>query len=141
MELNITHYLEANYPHLLSNSVTNLGSDVRRRTWNNCIAASDGNLLTTEKMHQDVREWFLEFSPWNESEINSWTQTGLEAIVLQFVAEEINRLIDVYKSDNEYDESMSLAEIIQFIDDDPHYNSLIACTYSRGGKIYMYVGM
>ena len=140
MELNITRYFEENDPYYMSGSIANLGSNVGRITWENSCNASDGALLTTEEMRQNARDWFGDAGAWDEEEINTWSNTELEALILQFAAGDINEMIYAYESDYDDDDDLSLIEIIAAINADSDYDNLTGRIYTSVTELYIHVG-
>ena len=133
LELNITKYFEngANDPYYMSNSVNNLGPNVARITWNNSLAASDGELLTSDEALQAVRDWIDSFGVWDDAEIAAYTAQELEAFVLQEAATGINEIVEIYERDYEY-EDLSLVEIVNLVCNDSDYQDELS------GNIYVH---
>lgn len=100
-ELNVTVYFQDNDPYYLSNSVFNLGNNAGRITWNNALNATDNNLLNTPKLVEKAIKHFLEYGAWDRQELEELGQTGLEAMILQECASDLNNL------DNEIDDRNS----------------------------------
>jgi hypothetical protein len=142
LELNITRYFANgdNDPYYMSGSVANLGSNAGKLTWNNSLAASDGELLTTEESLQAVREWLKSFGAWDDAEIESYTAQELEAFVLQDAASGINEMIAFYESDYDDDEILSTMEIIELITNDEDYqDSLSGNVFVSDDKLYIMI--
>jgi hypothetical protein len=140
LELNITKYFEENDPYYMSGSVSKLGANAACITWENSLAASDGELLTSEESCQDTRDWIREFGAWSEDEINSYTKTELEAFILQSAASEINDIMSFYEQDYDNEEILSTQEIIELIINDEDYrDSLSSNLYVSDDKIYIMI--
>jgi hypothetical protein len=140
LELNITRYFAngENDPYYMSGSVCNLGSNAARITWENSLSASDGELLTSDEACQDTRDWIRSFGSWSDDEINSWTQTELEALILQHSASEINEIVDIYERDYDDEEILSTQEIIEIVSNDEDYqDSLSGNLYVSDDKLYI----
>jgi hypothetical protein len=143
LELNITKYFEndANDPYYISNSISNLGSNAARITWENSLTASDGELLTTDAALQAVRDWLKSFGAWTDAEIFTYTANELEALVLQEAASEINEMMSFYEQDYDDEEILSTLEIIELITNDEDYrDSLSGQLYVSDDKIYIMIG-
>jgi hypothetical protein len=141
LELNITRYFEENDPYYMSGSVYNLGSDAAKFTWNNSLAASDGELLTSDEALQEVRDWLKSFGAWTDAEIFTYTTNELEALVLQEAASEINEMMSFYEQDYDDEEILSTLEIIELITNDEDYrDSLSGQLYVSDDKIYIMIG-
>ena len=123
LELNITKYFAngENDPYYMSNSVSNLGSHAARITWQHSLNAADGELLTTDETIQEVQVWLKSFGAWDDAEIEAYTTQELEAFVLQDAANTINKINSIFERDYEYDDSLSLSEIIDIICNDSDY--------------------
>jgi hypothetical protein len=140
LELNITKYFEngANDPYYMSGSVANLGSNAGKLTWNNSLDASDGELLTSEEACQDTRDWIRSFGAWSDDEISSYTNTELEAFILQHAASEINEMISIYERDYDDEDMLSMQEIIELITNDKDYqDSLSGNIFVSDDKLYI----
>jgi glutaredoxin 2 len=138
LELNITKYFEENDPYYMSGSVANLGSDAAKFTWNNCLEASDGELLNSEEDCQETRNWLRSFGAWSDDEINSWTKTELEAFILQDAARGINEMIAIYERD--YDEEiLSTQEIIELISNDEDYQDDLGNIYTHEDQLMIVI--
>jgi hypothetical protein len=136
IELNITKYFEENDPYYMSNSVNNLGSNAARITWDNSLAASDGNLLTTDESLQAVRSWIKSFGAWDDAEIEAYNVKELEAFILQDAANTINEINSIFERDYEYDDSLSLSEIIDIIcNDSDYFEELSGNIYTHDDQI------
>ena len=139
LELNITKYFEENDPYYMSGSVANLGSDAAKFTWNNCLEASDGELLNSEEDCQETRNWLRSFGAWSDDEINSWTQTELEALILQHSAREINKIVDIYERDYDDEEILSTQEIIELISNDEDYQDDLGNIYTHEDQLMIVI--
>jgi hypothetical protein len=140
LELNVTRYFAngENDPYYMSNSVFNLGPNVARITWNNSLAASDGELLTTDESLQAVRDWIDSFGVWDDAEITAYTAQELEAFILQEAASGINEIVDIYERDYDDEEMLSVQEIIELITNDEDYrDSLSGNLYVSDDKLYI----
>jgi hypothetical protein len=142
LELNITRYFAngENDPYYMSNSVANLGSNAAKITWNNSLAASDGNLLTTDESLQAVRSWIKSFGAWDDAEIEAYNVQELEAFILQDAANTINEINSILERDYEYDDSLSLAEIIRLICyDSDYFGELSGNIYTHDDQIMLVI--
>jgi hypothetical protein len=140
LELNITRYFAngENDPYYMSGSVANLGSNAGKLTWNNSLAASDGELLTSNESLQNVRDWLKSFGAWDDAEIESYTAQELEAFVLQEAASDINEIMSFYGQDYDQEEILSMQEIIELITNDEDYrDSLSGNIFVSDDKVYI----
>jgi len=140
LELNITRYFAngENDPYYMSGSVCNLGSNAARITWENSLAASDGELLVTDESLQEVQDWLKSFGAWDDAEIEAYTTQELEAFVLQDAASEINEMMSFYEQDYDDEEILSMQEIIELITNDEDYqDSLSGNIFVSDDKLYI----
>ena len=140
LDLNITRYFAngENDPYYMSGSISKLGSDAAKFTWNNSLEASDGELLNSEEDCQETRDWLQSFGAWSDDEINSWTKTELEAFILQHSASEINEMIDIYERDYDDEEILSTQEIIEVVSNDEDYqDDLSGSIFVSDDKLYI----
>jgi hypothetical protein len=140
LELNITRYFAngENDPYYMSNSVSNLGANAARITWENSLAASDGELLVTDESLQEVQDWLKSFGAWDDAEIEAYTTQELEAFVLQDAASEINEMMSFYEQDYDDEEILSMQEIIELITNDEDYqDSLSGNIFVSDDKLYI----
>jgi hypothetical protein len=140
LELNVTKYFKdgVNDPYYMSNSVSNLGSNAARITWDNSLAASDGELLTTDESLQDVKAWLKSFGAWTDAEIAAYTTQELEAFVLQEAASGINEIVEIYERDYEY-EDLSLVEIVTLVCNDSDYQDDLGNIYAHEDQLMIVI--
>ena len=82
-EINITRLVTDTETWELTRSVATHGPNVARNTWENALqTAQDSPLLTTEEELQAMRDWAYSSGGWDESEIDSWSDQELNAIVI-----------------------------------------------------------
>lgn len=87
---------------LLSASQFELGSDAGRITWQNCqdIADSYGDeILSTPELIQEARGHFGAYGAWSRTEIATWADRELQALVIQEAAAEMRK-----REDPDFDE-------------------------------------
>jgi hypothetical protein len=112
MELDITHMVDdADEMPTLSGSQAELGPDAGRITWNNSKAyAAKHLLLTDETMRESARDYLAGFGAWDESEIQSWSDAELNALVTQEIASRI-REMEHFDSDKEYQNAAEQGQV------------------------------
>jgi hypothetical protein len=106
MELDVTHMVKDcdDMPNL-SGSVAELGQDASKITWRNSIEYAKANpLLATEDARDEARAWLKDFGAWEAEEIAGWSDTELNALVVQFIAGDI-REMEHYDSEDEFREA------------------------------------
>lgn len=129
MELDVTHMVENadDMPELFG-SVAELGQNAAKYTWNNAKAyAEDKPLLTNDDMRDNAREFLKGFGAWEAEEIAAWTDTELNALIVQFIAGDI-REMEAFDSEEEYREASE--------------NGQVSGRLGKGdnGRWYFYVG-
>ena len=93
-QLDITHLVSSEnfVPFDLSNNCATLGDNAGQLTWRASMEASKDiapPLLDTEEKKDDFRQFVKESGGWKEDEINSWDDTYLNALLLQWIAGDI----------------------------------------------------
>lgn len=103
MELDVTHMVNGDDDmSLLSGSRAELGQDAGKITWGNSLEyAKDQPLLKTEEDREEARAWLKGFGAWDAEEIAVWSDTELNALVVQFIAGDI-REMEGFDSEDEY---------------------------------------
>ncbi len=93
MELNITHLFTEESPFSpfdCSNNRATLGDNAGQLTWQaSCETAAQITLLDTDDKRQEFRDWVKEFGAWSVEEIAAWSDTELNALLLQFIAGDV----------------------------------------------------
>lgn len=93
MELNISHLFaddSAFVPFDCSNNMATMGEGVGRITWQAAKeTAEEITLLKTEEEKQEYRDYVKGFGAWSEEEIAAWSDTELNALLLQFIAGDV----------------------------------------------------
>jgi hypothetical protein len=87
MELNITKLFTECNPCDLSASQMEMGANVGAITWNNSMeAGAEFHPLKTEEERDALRAHVRGFGAWSEEEIAAWSDTELDAFLVQMVA-------------------------------------------------------
>lgn len=84
-ELEITEFFNGCVPSEYSASVAERGQNAGKETWqaaNEC----EYTLLKNESERVAVRKYFKTFGAWDDKEINTWTDTELNALMIQLVS-------------------------------------------------------
>lgn len=91
MELNITEFFNTARPAYYSASAAELGDDAGAITWANAVDAADQwpDWLNTEDKREEFRTYVRTFGAWTGEEIAAWTDEGLTALLIQFIAGDI----------------------------------------------------
>jgi len=99
LELKITEFFNNGDHWHNSNSIANLGQNAGANTWEHAKQESSEFIFVTEETRQAIQEYVKGFGAWDWQEITGWTDTELNALVLQFISADINDL-EVYTDDN-----------------------------------------
>jgi len=99
LELKITNFFNNGDHWYNSNSVANLGQNAGAITWEHAKQESIEFFFVTEETRQAIQEYVKGFGAWDWQEVTGWTDTELNALVLQFISADINEL-EAYTDDN-----------------------------------------
>ena len=90
MELNITHFFTTASPMDYSASAAEIGQDAARVTWRAaCDDSADYPMLETDETRDEFRRYVRGFGAWTEEEIAQWSDTELNALLIQLIAGDI----------------------------------------------------
>lgn len=131
MELDITCMLEEDLMGY-SASRAELGEDVGRYTWNNAIN-SDVSFVTEDNI-EEIKDYIREFGAWDKEEIDSWDINTTNALVIQFVSDDLRQYLDAKEGTEaefaEWNENCGGRVYECDIDD-----------HSEFGKLFYYIGI
>jgi len=92
MEIDITTLAEVN-AFDLSHSVAEGGENAGKNTWENSKAEAKRHpVLDTPEKLQAMRDYARSFGAWSEDEIKGWSDTELNALLLQMIAGDCREL-------------------------------------------------
>lgn len=106
MEINITALLEKDLSPF-SRSVHEGGEDACRNTWKNA-KKENLSLLDTDEKKEAFRDYVKTFGAWTRSEIWSWDDVELNALLLQLIAGDVQESpakmedVELYERDGEW---------------------------------------
>lgn len=130
MELNITNFFNNAAPMDYSASVAEIGRNAGADTWQAALDDSvDYPLLSSDNEREEVRRYFKGFGAWSETEIAAWTDTELNALLIQFIAGSIR------ESGLTPDSSTDEWSVYEADENGPH-----DIFRAEDGQIYFYVG-
>jgi hypothetical protein len=111
MEIDITHMIEeADEMIELSGSCAEHGQNAGTITWNNSLAyGRERPLLRTDEERDAARKHMREYGAWSTEEIAAWSESELQGIICQDVANAIREMEEVAKGD--YAEYRRLCEL------------------------------
>jgi len=97
-EIDITSLVRSDefVPFDLSNNCATLGNDAGRLTWNASIetAGSVASLIPTAEHKEAFRDFVASSGGWTREEIAAWTDTELDALLLQWIAGDVREAFD-----------------------------------------------
>lgn len=90
MELNITEFYNNASPRDYSASVAEIGANAGPDTWRAaCDDSPDYMILDDDDKRQAMREHMRGFGAWSDAEIAAWSDTELNALLIQCIAGDI----------------------------------------------------
>lgn len=93
MELNISSFFATVTPRELSSSVAESGPCAGALTWSaSCKASIHHTLLTNDDERESFRAWVETSGGWTAEEIAAWTDTELNALLLQWIAGDLREM-------------------------------------------------
>ena len=90
-DINVTRLVTDIEPSELSGSIAERGANAGPETWANAKAAATKQPLEISD-RDGVREYFADFGAWSREEIAAWSDTELDALVLQYAAGDLREL-------------------------------------------------
>jgi hypothetical protein len=107
MELDVTRYFDMDCAAFSSSVLASGLSDIGQVTWRNAVAEAESNPLCDESQQDELRSWIRDFGAWEESEIDAMSDVETCALLLQFVADDMQTFQDdesaetrLYRADN-----------------------------------------
>ena len=103
LELDITHMVEKDGDEmpLLSGSVAELGPNAGILTWENSKRYAEAHpLLNTPEQIEEAKDYFKGFGAWSGEEIAAWSDSEVQAMVVQHIAAGIREMehFDTYEA-------------------------------------------
>jgi len=87
MEINITKFFNEACPKDYSASVAEIGKHAGAYTYQAAIDdADDYHMLDSVEKREAFKSFVAEFGAWDDEEINAWSMTELEALLIQFIS-------------------------------------------------------
>jgi hypothetical protein len=103
MEIDITDFVRTAETHDLSASVAELGQDAGKITWRNALQEAATTQLIGAAHRDEFETWAKEFGAWDETEIAAWSLDECNALLLQYIAGDLNTLESLcYSDDDEF---------------------------------------
>ena len=93
MELNISSFFATVTPRELSSSVAESGPCAGAHTWaSSCKASIHNLLLDDDEKREAFRAWVEQCGGWAAEQIAAWTDTELNALLLQWIAGDLREM-------------------------------------------------
>jgi len=87
MEINITKFFNEACPKDYSASVAEIGRNAGAYTYQAALDdAGDYHMLDSVEKREAFKSFVAEFGAWDDEEINAWSMTELEALLIQFIS-------------------------------------------------------
>jgi len=96
-------------PFDLSASIAERGKNAGKETWSNALGEATERPLDIDD-RDSVKAYFAGFGAWDDEEIASWSDTDLDALVLQFAAGDLRELQSLAPGDGLADIDWTQAE-------------------------------
>jgi len=90
--VDVTRLVNEIDPFDLSASIAERGKNAGRDTWNNAKAAAEDAPVLAAHERDSARDYIANFGAWDEEEIAGWSDTELDAFVLQYAAGDLREL-------------------------------------------------
>lgn len=95
MEIDITDLVNSDIDlKNISGSRAELGQDAGKITWNNALNRTEFHYLKTPEAIDTGRDWIKQFGAWKQEEIDAWTYTEINALLLQFIVSELREYLE-----------------------------------------------
>ena len=88
MEINITAFFRDADHFEYSHSIAEGGPNAAENTWHASLH-SEFTLLNSYDEREEARDWFGTFGAWDDEEQAAWTETELNALLVQWIAGDI----------------------------------------------------
>lgn len=132
LELNITRFFKEASPNDYSASQMELGDKAGEITWNHAVEDSlEYLILDNEEKRENFRKFVKGLGAWSDEEIASWSDTELNALLLQSISGDIREAeLDTENPDwEEYQEGVNKGL----------YSGQFS--WDEEGNVYYYIGI
>lgn len=111
MEIKVTEYVKNVDCRQFSDSIHNSGlENIGLLTWNNAVRQIEAESLITADQQQEARDWLAGFGAWSDDEIKGWQDNEVEALLLQFIAGDIQEM-EMFATYEEYQEAAEAGQV------------------------------
>ena len=103
MTIDFTTFFNDAAPMDYSASIAEIGNDAARSTWRAaCDDSEDYPMLDSDEKREEFRHYVKGFGAWSEDEIAAWSNTELNALLIQMISGDI-READLDKDNPDWD--------------------------------------
>ncbi len=103
MEIDITDFVRTAETHEFSASRAELGDNAGKITWANAVAEAGNTRWITDETRDEFEAWVKEFGAWSRDEIKAWSLDECNALLIQFISDDLNELESLcYSDDDEF---------------------------------------
>lgn len=129
-KINVTRLITENDPFDFSASIAERGKNAGPETWANAkTAATDQPLNISDR--DEVRGYFAGFGAWDRDEIAAWSDSDVDALVLQYAAGDLRELQSLCPGDGLGDIDWTEAESLA------HAGSVGGNLYANGDQLFI----
>ncbi len=101
MEIDITEFVRSAETHSLSGSVAELGKDAGKITWANACEEATSTQFIDAGARAAFEAWAGDFGAWSKDEIAAWSLEECNALLIQYIAGDLNTLESLCYSDSD----------------------------------------
>ncbi|RWP84717.1 MAG: hypothetical protein EOR11_19855 [Mesorhizobium sp.] len=132
--IDVTRLVNDVDPFELSRSIAEAGKDAGSTSWRNATTEATERPLLAEGDREDVREYFKGFGAWDDEEIAAWSDSELDALVLQYAAGGLREVQSLCPGDGLADVDWQEAEALA------ERGTVGGNLYPQGDSLMIYIG-
>jgi hypothetical protein len=133
MDIDITDFFNTAAPMDYSASVAEIGCNAGADTWRAaCEDSADYMLLDTDEKRDAFRDYAASFGAWDREEIAAWSDTELNALLIQMISGDMREFNDL--ADGDWKAWEALCE------DGTCSGRLYGSELSTDGRVYFNIG-
>lgn len=134
LEVIVTCLINDLDPRELSGSIAERGQNAGKETWANSMEAAETHKPILKPEERDAaRKFFKGFGAWDDAEIASWSDTELDALVLQYAAGDLRELQALAPGDGLGDIDWDEAEALS------HAGTVGGLLFVSGDELYIHL--
>lgn len=93
-EINVTRLVSDLDPNMIAGSVATHGREGVKQLWPNATREASETPLETDD-RDGLKDWARGFGAWEDEKIDAWTDAEIDALVLQYAAQDLKELQDL----------------------------------------------